>query len=262
MHKTKRRTQHVSSEGEEDEEEVPMKRQKVGGSASAQRAQVRQQAQVSEGESEIPTGENEQQETGASGGVDAEGSGLGEMLPPGRFKSPKARLGFLRNLGRVLGGAYEAVVKMVVSMPVSSQSVIIIEILLTTQNMQESEEAALSSTPGRCFMWGWKGVHADEDLHSDAASLKQLHSWLEGAPHEDEAGNLVGKCALLQLVVGLGILLRDARVIDSDGWPDDTPDYVTGSIWDPSEQDRFLEYTTALQLALQDITVPRCVLYR
>lgn len=64
----------------------------------------------------------------------------------------------------------------------------------------------------------------------------------------------------MQIALGLAILLRDSLILQSDEQPAGTPAYFTNSIWDPSDQDRFIEYAITLGLSLSEIEIPRCVI--
>jgi len=102
----------------------------------------------------------------------------------------------------------------------------------------------------KCFAWQWNTPHSDKTLHlSSSRDLIDLLGWLDQDPHLISPGKLVNRESLLQICLGLGLLLRDANLIqftEDNRYPDETPDYIVQSIWETRELDAFTGYVKRL----------------
>jgi len=90
--------------------------------------------------------------------------------------------------------------------------------------------------PAECFSWRSNQLFSDQDLHiQDSPKLATLCAWFEGMPHVVQPGEPVNKTTLLQICLGMGILLKDANLIqftEEGGHNDDTPAYIMQSTWE------------------------------
>ena len=125
---------------------------------------------------------------------------------------------------------------------------------------QVGSDQELIRYPAGCFSWEWESTYGDRGLHESSASLKALHDWIGDSPHLDVATRLVNRASLLGICLGLGILLGDACKVlftKDGGFSDDTPAYITDSIWTVPGYDILTEYTKLLQRDLQDDAVAK-----
>jgi hypothetical protein len=100
--------------------------------------------------------------------------------------------------------------------------------------------------PAQCFSWKWNSRHSDGGLHTpDRSNLEALSGWIGQNPHLTNSGKPVSKAELLRIVLGLGILLSDANLIqftEEGGYPEETPTYIVESVWETDELDLFVKY--------------------
>ena len=105
-----------------------------------------------------------------------------------------------------------------------------------------------------CFTWQWDTPHSDHSLHLPRSKeLTALLSWLDQDPHLMSPGKLANRETLLQICLGLGLLSRDATLIqftEDGGHLDETPTYITQSVWGTREIDKFGDYLKRLWTAI------------
>jgi len=80
--------------------------------------------------------------------------------------------------------------------------------------------------------------------------LAALVEWLGGGPHITGSGKRANKATLLRICLGLGILLKDANLIqytEEGGHSDETPGYIMQSAWGIDEVDTFSKYIKELR---------------
>ena len=94
-------------------------------------------------------------------------------------------------------------------------------------------------------------MYSDEDLHTvESTELEALFVWLSEKPHMTSSGNPGGRTQLLQICLGIGLLLKDANLIQytEDGdHAEETPKYITESNWGITELDAFGKYIKKVQ---------------
>lgn len=126
--------------------------------------------------------------------------------------------------------------------------------------IQVSSDQELIRYPAGCFSWEWESTYGDHTLHESSASLKALQQWIDDSPHLTDITRLVNRASLLGICLGLGILLGDACKVlftEDGGFSEDTPAYITSSIWTVPGYDILTEYTKLLLGDLQDNVVAR-----
>lgn len=107
-----------------------------------------------------------------------------------------------------------------------------------------------TSCPADCFSWDWNSTFSDRALHikGRGSKAKALLQWLKADPHLDNSGNLIKRAGLLEICVGVGIVVKDAQLIQfMEGDHDETtPDHIISSHWGLEEYDVFQNYTERL----------------
>jgi len=106
--------------------------------------------------------------------------------------------------------------------------------------------------PAGCFYWNWKKPFSDISLHAqDPAELEALCQWIDSTPHQiGTPAELLDRESLLQICLGVGYLLRDAKLIQftEDGcFPEEVPVHITQSTWGLTEVDIFTEFVKTLR---------------
>lgn len=118
-------------------------------------------------------------------------------------------------------------------------------IQLITEGTQAGGSSANTKWPARCFSWDWDSVFSDKVLHEGKNSkIDTLFTWLDMDPHLGASGDLANRATMMQICLGMGILLGDARLIQftEDEYDDDVPGHITTSFWAASEYDKFQNY--------------------
>ena len=96
------------------------------------------------------------------------------------------------------------------------------------------------------FSWEWNSAYSDRSLHiPDSTELVALSEWLNQDPHLTSSEKLVNKATLLQICLGLGLLLRDATLIqftEEGGHDEETLSFISQSAWTTKEYDAFHGY--------------------
>lgn len=96
------------------------------------------------------------------------------------------------------------------------------------------------------FSWEWGSAYSDKSLHiPNSANLAALSKWLNQDPHLTSFEKLVNKATLLRICLGLGLLLKDATLIqftEEGGFDEETPTFISQSAWTTKEYDTFHAY--------------------
>jgi hypothetical protein len=109
----------------------------------------------------------------------------------------------------------------------------------------QSGEDVTIRFPAKCFSWKWNSFHSDPILHENADKVKALCDWLDGNPHLMAPGELVNGTELLRICLGLGLLLKDASLIqftEDGGHADETAEFIVQSSWGQTEVEIFGDY--------------------
>ena len=129
--------------------------------------------------------------------------------------------------------------------------------------IQTGDRSATVDSPAACFSWEWDSLYGDPGLHEMPPKRRKLHEWLATDPHLTESGELVERAVLLEICLGMGILLDDARmVLFTEGdFSAGTPDYITGSNLQLRDYDLFQQYVAKLKDDLSGATPLGYVIY-
>ena len=130
-------------------------------------------------------------------------------------------------------------------------------------HIQTGNCSATIDSLAACFLWEWDSLYGDPGLHEMPLKHRKLHEWLVTDPHLTESGELVERTVLLEICLGMGILLDDARMVlftegDFSAW---TPDYITGSNLRLRDYDLFQQYVAKLKDNLSGATPLGYVIY-
>ena len=115
-----------------------------------------------------------------------------------------------------------------------------------------------------CFFWNWDSCFSDEALHTQKKGKKisAFFRWLKKDPHFDGSGDLVNRAALLEICLGMGIIWKDAHLIQfiEGEHTKETPQHIISSPWTVNEYNTVGDYIERLHKdLLHEIEAPRYV---
>ena len=166
---------------------------------------------------------------------------LGADMTPSSCKLDKEKISFLRSLLPQQEHKYHSIITTLASMEVCTY---VSYGASSNMEHQDGEDTDIRFPVG-CFSWKWKSLHSDSTLHTpDRTRLEALFDWLNQNPHM-VSGKLVSRAILFRICLGLGLLLKDANLIqftEEGGYSDETPGYIVQSTWGTDEVDYFSAY--------------------